>query len=383
MILRTETKQILAPFIAGGAIATPILIGILYFVLPLIPGELLRVVVSVVALIVFAAANAAYLVWLERKVCAHIQCRIGPKEVGPFGLIQPLVDGIKLMSKQLIIPKGVDPYLFRVAPLLVLVPAVMSFVTIPFSENLVARNIDIGLLMIFAFASVNVMGLLLGGWGSNNKYAVIAAARSVSQNVAYEIPMLITVITMIMVTHTMNLNEIVMQQEGTFLSWNILNLSASPLMPVAFLIFFVCSLAETNRAPFDLGEAESELVAGFHTEYSGMGFGVFFMGEYANIVIGNSLAVILFLGGWHSPFGWNPGGLLAFLGDGALWFLIKLYILIFCVMWMRWTYPRTTLWGLLNLSWKYLIPISLFNLLLTGAMIKLWPILKTFLMGAS
>ncbi len=332
--------------------------------------EPLRLLIFLVGMIAFAALNAAYLVWLERKVAAHIQCRIGPKEVGPFGLLQPLVDGIKLMSKQLLVPGGVDPILFKVAPLLVLVPAVMSFVTIPFGENLAARNIDLGLLMIFAFASVNVLGLLLGGWGSANKYAVISAARAVSQNVAYEIPMLITVITMVMVTHTMNLNEIVKQQEGMFWHWYVFRLTASPLMPVAFLIFFICSLAETNRAPFDLGEAESELVAGFHTEYSGMGFGVFFMGEYANIVIGCSLATVLFLGGWQSPIG---------VGSGWWWFLLKVYALIFCVMWIRWTYPRTTLWGLLNLSWKVLIPISLFNLLLTGATIKLW----AYFMGAA
>jgi NADH-quinone oxidoreductase subunit H len=327
--------------------------------------ELLRLLLFLVGLIAFAALNAAYLVWLERKVAAHIQRRIGPKEVGPFGLIQPLVDGIKLMTKQLLIPQGIDPYLFKVAPLLVLVPAVMSFVAIPFSDTLVARNINIGLLMIFAFASVNVLGLLLGGWGSNNKYAVISAARAVSQNVAYEIPMLITVITLIMVTHTMNLQEIVVQQQGGLFDWYLFRISASPLMPIAFLIFFVCSLAETNRAPFDLGEAESELIAGYHTEYSGMGFGVFFMGEYANMVIGASLATVLFLGGWQSPVE-------SLIADGWWWFLAKVYFLIFCVMWIRWTYPRTTLWGLLNLSWKILIPISLFNLLLTGAMLKLF-----------
>lgn len=326
--------------------------------------EVIRLLIFLVGIIAFAALNAAYLVWLERKEAGHIQRRIGPKEVGPFGLLQPLADGIKLMTKQLIVPAGVDPILFRIAPIMVMVPAIMSFVTIPFSENLVARNINIGLLMIFAFASVNVLGLLLGAWGSRNKYAIISAARVVSQNVAYEIPMLVTVVTMVMITQTMNLNEIVMQQQGGFWNWHILRLNASPLMPVAFLIFFVCMLAETNRAPFDMAEAESELIAGAFTEYPGMGFGVFFMGEYANIVIGACLATILFLGGWDSPIPFIPGG--------VLWFLLKMYFLIFTVIWIRWTYPRTTFYSLLNLSWKILIPISFFNLILTSAMLKVF-----------
>jgi len=175
----------------------------------------------------------------------------------------------------------------------------------------------------------------------------------------------ITVITLVMVTHTMNLSEIVVQQNGNLFDWYIFRWGSNPLMLISFLIFFICSLAETNRAPFDLGEAESELIAGYHTEYSGMGFGVFFMGEYANMVIGASLATVLFLGGWQSPYE-------ALIPDGWWWFLAKVYFLIFCVMWIRWTYPRTTIWGLLNLSWKYLIPISLFNLLLTGAMLTLF-----------
>ncbi len=325
-------------------------------------SEIIRVIAFLVGVIAFAALNAAYLVWLERKEAAHIQRRIGPKEVGPFGLLQPMVDGIKLMTKQILIPDGVDPILFRLAPILAMIPAIMCFVTIPFSQELVARNINLGLLMIFAFASINVLALLLGGWASANKYAVISAARAVAQNVAYEIPMLITVITMVMITGTLNLNDIVAQQPNIS-QWYIFRFSASPLMPVAFLIFFVCSLAETNRAPFDLSEAESELVAGFHTEYSSMGFGLFFMGEYANIVIGSSLAVILFLGGWQDPFGLFPG---------VWWFLIKLYCLIFTVIWIRWTYPRTQFYGLLNLSWKILIPISLFNLLLTAGFLKVF-----------
>jgi NADH-quinone oxidoreductase subunit H len=334
--------------------------------------EPFRVILFIIFVMAFAGLNAAYLVWCERKGAGHIQRRIGPKEVGPFGLLQPLADGIKLMTKQLFIPKGADPILFMVAPLMVMVPAIMSFCVIPFSETFVAREINIGLLMIFAFASVNVLGLLLGGWGSGNKYAVIAAARCVSQNVAYEIPMLITTITMVMVTNTMNLNEIVRAQAGWFFHWHFFRLDISLLMPVAFLIFFICSLAETNRAPFDMAEAESELVAGAYTEYPGMGFGVFFMGEYANIVIGCALSVILFLGGWQSPIPFNPAGFIGVLW-GLFWFLLKLYALIFTVIWIRWTYPRTQFYELLNLSWKVLIPFSLFNLILTALQIKIFP----------
>ena len=334
--------------------------------------EPFRVILFIIFVMAFAGLNAAYLVWCERKGAGHIQRRIGPKEVGPYGLLQPIADGIKLMTKQLFLPKGVDPVLFMVAPLMVMVPAIMSFCVIPFSETFVAREINVGLLMIFAFASVNVLGLLLGGWGSANKYAVIAAARTVSQNVAYEIPMLITTITMVMVTNSMNLNEIIRTQAGWFFHWNIFRLDMSLLMPVSFLIFFICSLAETNRAPFDMAEAESELIAGAYTEYPGMGFGVFFMGEYANIVIGCSLTTILFLGGWQAPFPLHLSGFLGVLW-GMFWFFLKLYALIFTVIWVRWTYPRTQFYELLNLSWKVLIPISLFNLILTALQIKIFP----------
>lgn len=331
--------------------------------MPMPDPELLRLTAYLLGFIGFIALNAAYLVWLERKEAGHIQRRIGPKEVGPYGLFQPVADGLKLMSKQLLVPEGADRFLFRVAPVIVMTPAVMSFVTIPYADNVVARNLDLGLLAVFTFASVNVLGLLLGAWGSRNKYAVISAARVVSQNVAYEIPMLVVVVTLVMVTGTLNLHEMATAQMGGFWHWNVLRLSASPLMPVAFLIFFTCMLAETNRAPFDMAEAESELIAGAFTEYPGMGFGVFFMGEYANIVVGASLATVLFLGGWDCPFGLFPG---------LHWFLIKLYALIFTIIWIRWTFPRTTFYGLLNLSWKVLIPISFVNLILTSALLKVW-----------
>ncbi len=324
---------------------------------------LLNAVVAVVIAIGFAALNAAYLVWAERRGAGRIQRRPGPNVNGPFGLLQPPADGIKLMTKQLMIPGGADKALFMVAPVLAMAPAIMSFVTIPFSGSIVAHSMNIGVLMIFAFASMGGLAILFAGWGSRNKYGVMAAVRAVSQSISYEVPMLITVITIVMMTGTMDLKELALSQSGGFWNWNLFPSLSSPLMPVAFLIFFVCTLAETNRAPFDLGEAESELVAGFHTEYGSMGFGLFFMGEYANIVIGASLTTILFLGGWGCPFGLFPG---------VWWFLLKIYLLIATFIWIRWTFPRTTIYGLLNLSWKILIPISLFNLLLTAGLLKVF-----------
>ncbi len=330
---------------------------------------LVNVIIAVIIAIAFAALNAAYLVWAERRGAARIQRRPGPNINGPFGLLQPPLDGIKLMTKQLMIPGGADKVLFIAAPVLAMFPAIMSFVTIPFSDTIVARNMNVGILMIFAFASMGGMSLLFAGWSSRNKYAMMSSVRAVSQAVAYEIPMLITTITVVMMTKSVNLMEIVHQQGGSLFNWNILPLlgdSHNALMPLSFLIFFTCTLAETNRAPFDLGEAESELVAGFHTEYGSMGFGLFFMGEYANIVIGSCMTVILFLGGWNAPFPF-----LNFI-PGVLWFLLKLYVLIAIFIWIRWTFPRTTIYGLLNLSWKILIPLSLFNLLFTAGLIKVF-----------
>lgn len=329
-------------------------------------SEPIRLALFLVGIMSFVGLNAAYLVWVERKGAGRFQRRPGPTEVGPAGLLQPIADAIKLLSKQLIVPAGVDRTLFRVAPLLMMAPALMSLAVIPWGEKLAARNINVGLLMIFAFGSINVMAIMLGGWSSRNKYSIIAAARVVSQNVAYEIPVLLVVITMILVCGTMNLNEIVRSQAGTFLfvipKWNLFRLDVNPLMPVTFLVFYICMLAETNRSPFDMAEAESELVAGAYTEYSGMGFGVFFMAEYANILLGCALATVLFLGGWQSPIGILPG---------VFWFLVKLYFLVFSVVWVRWTFPRTQFYGLLNLSWKILIPVSLFTLILSSAMVKL------------
>ena len=326
-------------------------------------SEPYRLLAFLAGIMAFVGFNAAYLVWVERKGAGRIQRRPGPTEVGYAGLLQPIADAIKLLTKQVIVPPGADATLFRMAPVMVLAPALMCLAVIPFSETLVARNLNLGLLMVFSFGAINVMAIMLGGWASRNKYAIISAARIVSQDVAYEIPMLLVVITMLMVTGSMDLNEIVRQQAGGFWHWNLFKLTANPLMPVTFLIFYICMLAETNRAPFDMAEAESELVAGAFTEYAGMGFGVFFMAEYANIVVGCSVATVLFLGGWQSPIGLLPG---------VWWFLVKMYLLVFSVIWIRWTFPRTQFYSLLNLSWKILIPFSLATLVLSAAMIKIF-----------
>jgi NADH-quinone oxidoreductase subunit H len=338
----------------------------------LFSSEPIRILLYLVGLCAFVGANAAYLVLAERKGAARIQRRPGPNEVGWGGWMQPLADGLKLLTKQIMVPPGADRLLFRMAPLMVMAPPLMCLATIPFGESIVARNLNIGLLFVFSFGSINVMALMLGGWASRNKFAIISSARVVSQNVAYEIPMLLVVITLIMMTGTFNLQEIVLQQAGGFWQWNVFKVWVNPLMPVTFVIFFICLLAETNRAPFDMAEAESELVAGAFTEYGGMGFGVFFMAEYANIVVGCCLATVLFFGGWQSPIGVLSGGLW-----GPLWFFAKLYVLILSIIWIRWTFPRTQFYRLLNLSWKILIPVSLFTLLLTGAVMKLPLVLRT------
>lgn len=324
-----------------------------------------RPILYLIGIMAFAGVNAAYLGWCERKGAGRIQRRTGPMEAGIEGLLQPLADGIKLLSKQLVVPQGVDGIIFRVAPIIAIIPALTSMVVIPFSGNIQARAMELSVLLIFALASFGMIALLLGGWASGNKYAIISSARAVSQNLAYEIPMLVTVITIVMISGSMNLRDIAIDQQGGFWHWNLFRLENGQFiyMWISFLIFFICSIAETNRAPFDLAEAESELVAGYLTEYGSMGFGVFMIAEYLNIVVGACLTTVLFLGGWDGPFGFT---------SGVWWFLVKIYVLIFTIILIRWTYPRTQIYRLLNLSWKILIPFSLANLLVTAALIKVF-----------
>ncbi|GAB6175793.1 NADH-quinone oxidoreductase subunit NuoH [Desulfobaculum senezii] len=322
-----------------------------------IPLPLFQIVVGLVLLAAFVGVNAVLLVWMERKVAGHFQRRPGPFEVGPHGLLQTVADAVKLIAKQLFVPEGADRWLFWAAPFLAFLPVFVTLLPIPWGDMLVVQKANLGILLILAFAGIGVLSLCLAGWASNNKWSLLGAARAVAQSVAYEIPMLLAVLSVVMMTGTLNLSEVVEAQGSWPWQW----LAAS--QPLAFVIYFTCAVAETNRAPFDLPEAESELTAGFHTEYSGMGFGLFFLAEYANMIVVSGVAAALFLGGWRGP------GM-----DGVWWFLIKVYALIFVMMWFRWTYPRVRFDQLLNLAWKWLIPLAIINLLVTAVLVKLFSI---------
>ena len=321
-----------------------------------LPPELIRMVFAAIIIISFIFLNAVMMGYLERKIAGHVQRRPGPMEVGFHGILQLVVDGVKLVAKELLIPINVDRTFFRLAPILSFTPVILPLLVIPFSEKLQARDLNLGLLFIVSMTSINVMALLVGGWGSNNKYSMFGAMRAVAQSIAYEIPILLSMLAIILMTNTFSLKEIVGAQQKI---WFVL------LQPIAFIIYIISGVAETNRAPFDLPEAESELTAGFHTEYSGMGFSLFFLGEYTNMFTVASVATVLFLGGWHGPS--LPYG--EYLG--IVWFFLKVYFLLFFMIMIRWTYPRVRFDQLLNFAWKYLVPFSLANILITAVVVKL------------
>jgi NADH-quinone oxidoreductase subunit H len=323
-------------------------------ILQLLTNPLVYLLVALVAILTFIALNGLILVYVERKVAGFVQRRPGPYEVGPHGLLQPIADALKLVGKQLVMPRGADRILYWAAPLLSFAPVAICLLPIPFGPDLVGLDINLGLLLVLAFSGLNVLALCLAGWGSNSKYALLGAARAVAQSVAYEIPLLLSVLCVVFICGSLNFGDITASQTRGLLSWNVFS------QPLAFFIFFVSALAETNRAPFDLPEAESELTAGCHTEYSGMGFGLFFLAEYSYMIVVSAVASVLFLGGWSGPF-----------LPGPLWMLGKIYALILAMMWFRWTYPRVRFDQLLNICWKWLIPLSLINLLGTAFMINL------------
>ncbi|MFH2047601.1 MAG: NADH-quinone oxidoreductase subunit NuoH [Pseudomonadota bacterium] len=315
--------------------------------------DLLAGVVGLLLVLMFVPLNSAFLVWVERKVAGHIQLRPGPMEVGPHGILQSLIDAVKLMSKEMITPDLADKPLFWLAPCIVVIPAIVCFVVIPFGPVMQIRELNVGILLIFSFSSISGLSILMGGWASNNKYSLIGAVRAVAQNIAYEIPLLLSAMSVIIMCNSFKMSDIVAAQSPYF--WNVM------VQPVAAVIFIICSTAETNRAPFDLVEAESELVSGFHTEYTGMRDALFFMAEYTAMFIASSMAVVLFFGGWHGPF-----------FSGIFWFVLKAYLLVFVTVWIRWTFPRLRFDQLMNFAWKVLIPIALVNLLVTAIFIKVF-----------
>ncbi|MCE2493661.1 MAG: NADH-quinone oxidoreductase subunit NuoH [Alphaproteobacteria bacterium] len=323
------------------------------YVIPLaiIVGQILAIVVPLLVVV-------AMLTWFERKVMAAMQLRLGPNVVGPFGLLQPFADGLKLFLKETVIPTGANKVVFVAAPMLTFVLSLIAWAVIPFGEGIVLSDINVGIMYIFAVSSLSVYGIVMAGWASNSRYAFLGALRSAAQMVSYEVSMGFIIITVLLCVGSLNMSEIVKAQEDGF--WFFV-----PLFPL-LVIFFVSALAETNRHPFDLPEAEAELVAGYQVEYSSMTFALFFMGEYANMILMSALTAILFLGGWLppfdvAPFTWIPG---------PIWFSLKIALLLFVFVWVRATFPRYRYDQLMRLGWKVFLPLSLFWVALTaGALV--------------
>jgi len=324
------------------------------------PVELGTVLVMLAFAGIFVAAVPLLplvLVLAERKVAARFQNRTGPMRVGPWGTLQTLADGVKLIFKEDYIPPQGDKVLFMLAPYVIFACSFAVFAAIPFGQDILVSDFNIGIFYIMAISSVIVMGVIMAGWSSNSKWSLLGSLRSAAQIVSYEIPLGLSILTVVMLVESLSMSEIVDKQSGGIFTWLIFR---SPFTFIAFFIFFISSIAEVNRTPFDLPEAESEIVAGFHTEYSGMRFALFFIAEYANMFAVSAIGVTLFLGGWQGVL---PG--FDFLG-GFPGFVIKTLALVFLMMWIRWTLPRLRVDQLMNLCWKYFIPISFFNILGTG-----------------
>ena len=318
---------------------------------------LLKIIVLLVPLLV----GVAYLTFAERKIIGYMQVRLGPNRVGPKGWLQPIADAMKLMFKEIIIPSRADRFLFLLAPVLSFGPAIAAWAVVPFGDGMMISNLDAGLLYLLALTSLGVYGVIVAGWASNSKYAFIGAMRSAAQIVAYEIAMGFALVGVLMAAGSLNLNQIVLAQQGSLLHWFWL-----PLLPL-FLVYFISGVAETNRAPFDVAEGESEIVAGFHVDYSGMAFAVFFLAEYANMILVSALAATLFLGGWLSPFEGIPvlGALFDFV-PGALWLTLKISLLLLFFLWFRATFPRYRYDQIMRLGWKVFIPVTLVWILVVG-----------------
>ncbi len=316
-----------------------------------------------VAYLTFFAVAGLFLVWMERRIAAFFQLRLGPNRVGPSGLFQTIADALKLLTKELTGTEKADKFLYNLAPYYVIVAALVSLSVLPFSAELQAFDINIGVFFIMGVSSIGVIGVLLGGWASNNKYSLIGAMRSGLQTVSYELSVGLSILTMVLLSGSLRISEIVEVQRAG--GWFILQGHIPAI--IAFMIFMIAGTAETNRAPFDMVEAESELGAGFHTEYSGMKFAYFFLAEFINMFIIAAVAVTIFFGAYLSPFGITES--LPWMG--VFWFMIKVLIIIFLMMWFRWTFPRLRVDQLLTLEWKYLLPLNLMNIVLMAVIIWL------------
>jgi len=318
--------------------------------------------VKIIAIAIPLILSVAYLTLAERKVIGYMQVRIGPNRVGPLGVLQPFADVAKLVFKEIVVPSGASRYLFFIAPLLALGPALAAWAVIPFTDTLVLSNINAGLLYVLALSSIGVYGVILAGWASNSKYAFLGAMRAAAQMVSYEISMGFALVVVLMVAGTLNMSDIVTsQQRGifagygvNFLSWNWL-----PLLPM-FVVYFVSGIAETNRHPFDVVEGESEIVAGHMIDYSGMAFALFFLAEYINMIVISAIATTLFLGGWDAPFGF-----LSFI-PGVFWFVLKIFLLLSVFIWARATFPRYRYDQIMRLGWKVFLPVSVVWVIVVG-----------------
>lgn len=326
---------------------------LLHDILPNI-GKILLIVVPLMLAV-------AYLTYAERKVIGYIQARIGPNRVGPWGLLQPIADGLKLLMKEVIFPARSNLYLFLVAPVLAIGPALAAWAVMPFDDGMVLADIDAGLLYVLAITSMSVYGVVIAGWASNSRYAFLGALRSAAQVVSYEIAMGFALVGVLIAAGSLNLGEIVRAQQGGFWHWYWL-----PLLPL-FVVYFVSGVAETNRAPFDIAEGESEIVAGFHVEYSGMAFAVFFLAEYADMILISMLAATMFMGGWLSPFEGIPvlESMFSWV-PGLIWLLAKTSFFLFIYLWIRATFPRYRYDQIMRLGWKIFIPVTLVWLLIVA-----------------
>ena len=326
---------------------------------------LVLIIIKILIILIPLMLVVAFLTFVERKVIGYIQSRVGPNRVGFRGFAQPIADALKLLFKEIIIPSASNRYLYIIAPVLSLMPALAAWAVIPFSKEWVLANVNAGLLFLFAMTSLGVYGILIAGWASNSKYAFFGALRLAAQVVSYEIPMGFALVGVLIAAGTMNLQGIIFRQIGGIWHWFWL-----PLLPL-FLVYWITAVAETNRAPFDVAEGESEIVAGFHVEYSGITFALFFLAEYTNMVLVGGIAVIIFLGGWLSPFQGIPVLSVLFSWvPGIIWFVLKLSLFIFTYFWMRATFPRYRYDQIMRLSWKILIPVTLIWIVILGLAVE-------------